>query len=148
MSRHGKRSELERRSADKVFQSHDSRIDELRQQLTGPQLGNVDLGQLAGMVRQDSPDLARLWLSPDNTFQTNAMSHDALARSGGGHKTDPNAWFVGMAPRRNPDIVVAVLWEHGNWGNNSAKLAAQVIDAYYPQHRASGYRPQVVGGAT
>ena len=47
----------------------------------------------------------------------------------------PNAWFVGMAPRRNPDIVVAVLWEHGNWGNNSAKLAAQVIDAFVTKQR-------------
>jgi penicillin-binding protein 2 len=63
------------------------------------------------------------------------MSHDALSRAGGGHKTDPNAWFVGMAPRRNPDIVVAVLWEHGNWGNNSAKLAAQVINAFVNKQR-------------
>ncbi|WP_263383713.1 penicillin-binding protein 2 [Granulicella arctica] len=69
------------------------------------------------------------------TGTAQVMSHDALARSGGGHKTDPNAWFVGMAPRRNPDIVVAVLWEHGNWGNNSAKLAAQVIDAFVNKQR-------------
>ena len=43
---------------------------------------------------------------------------------------------MGIAPRRNPDIVVAVLWEHGNWGNNSAKLAAQVINAYVTKQRA------------
>jgi penicillin-binding protein 2 len=49
--------------------------------------------------------------------------------------TLPNAWFVGMTPRRNPDIVVAVLWEHGYWGNNSAKLAAQVIAAYVDKQR-------------
>jgi len=42
---------------------------------------------------------------------------------------------VGVAPRRNPDIAVAVLWEHGNWGNNSAKLAAQVIDAFVTKQR-------------
>jgi penicillin-binding protein 2 len=69
------------------------------------------------------------------TGTAQVMSHDALSRSGGGHNTQPNAWFVGMAPRRNPDIVVAVLWEHGNWGNNSAKLAAQVIDAYVNKQR-------------
>jgi penicillin-binding protein 2 len=69
------------------------------------------------------------------TGTAQVMSHDALSRSGGGHKTDPNAWFVGMAPRRNPDIVVAVLWEHGNWGNNSAKLAAQVINAFVTKQR-------------
>jgi penicillin-binding protein 2 len=69
------------------------------------------------------------------TGTAQVMSHDALARSGGGHKTVPNAWFVGMAPRRNPDIVVAVLWENGNWGNNSAKLGAQVINAFVEKRR-------------
>ncbi|HUZ96145.1 MAG TPA: penicillin-binding protein 2 [Edaphobacter sp.] len=69
------------------------------------------------------------------TGTAQVMSHDALARSGGGHRTEPNAWFVGMTPRRNPDIVVAVLWEHGNWGNNSARLAAQVIDAFVNKQR-------------
>jgi penicillin-binding protein 2 len=49
--------------------------------------------------------------------------------------TIPNAWFVGMTPRRNPDIVVAILWEHGYWGNNSAKLAAQVINAFVTKQR-------------
>src|SRR4030088_1390634 len=49
--------------------------------------------------------------------------------------TIPNAWFVGMPPRRNPDIVVAILWEHGYWGNNSAKLAAQVINAFVTKQR-------------
>jgi penicillin-binding protein 2 len=49
--------------------------------------------------------------------------------------TIPNAWFVGMTPRRNPDIVVAILWEHGYWGNNSAKLAAQVINAFATKQR-------------
>lgn len=69
------------------------------------------------------------------TGTAQVMSHDALARSGGGHKTVPNAWFVGMAPRRNPDIVVAVLWENGDWGANSAKLGAQVIDAFVNKQR-------------
>ncbi|MBT9331193.1 penicillin-binding protein 2 [Paracidobacterium acidisoli] len=47
----------------------------------------------------------------------------------------PNAWFVGMAPRRNPDIVVAVLWQHGGWGNVSAPIAASVIEAYVDKQR-------------
>jgi penicillin-binding protein 2 len=69
------------------------------------------------------------------TGTAQVMGHDALSRTSKGHNTVPNAWFVGMAPRRNPDIVVAVLWEHGNWGNNSAKLAAQIIDAYVNKQR-------------
>jgi penicillin-binding protein 2 len=63
------------------------------------------------------------------------MSHTALAGTAHGHNTVPNAWFVGMAPRRNPDIVVAVLLEHGNLGNNSSKLAAQVVNAYITKQR-------------
>lgn len=69
------------------------------------------------------------------TGTAQVMSHDALARSGGGHRTVPNAWFVGMAPRRNPDIVVAVLWENGDWGANAAKLAARVIDTFVEKQR-------------
>jgi penicillin-binding protein 2 len=57
------------------------------------------------------------------------------AKNSSDKSTIPNAWFVGMTPRRNPDIVVAVLWEHGYWGNNSAKLAAQVITAYVNKQR-------------
>ena len=69
------------------------------------------------------------------TGTAQVMSHEALARSGGGHKTVPNAWFVGMAPRRNPDIVVTVLWENGDWGSNSAKLGAQIINAFVAKQR-------------
>jgi penicillin-binding protein 2 len=47
-----------------------------------------------------------------------------------------NAWFVGMAPRRNPDIVVAVLTEHGGWGAEAAApLAAQVVNAFVTKQR-------------
>ncbi|HWW23152.1 MAG TPA: penicillin-binding protein 2 [Edaphobacter sp.] len=69
------------------------------------------------------------------TGTAQVMSHDALARSGGGHKTQPNSWFVGMAPRRNPDIVVAVLWQNGDWGSNSAKLGAQIVNAFVEKQR-------------
>ena len=47
----------------------------------------------------------------------------------------PHAWFVGIAPRRNPDIVVAVLWEHGGWGSGSAHVAARVIEAFVNKQR-------------
>jgi penicillin-binding protein 2 len=69
------------------------------------------------------------------TGTAQVMSHDALARAGGGHKTVPNSWFVGMAPRRNPDIVVAMLWENGDQGASSARWVAQVINAYVTKQR-------------
>jgi penicillin-binding protein 2 len=48
-------------------------------------------------------------------------------------KFDDNAWFVGYAPRRNPEIVVAVLvQESGLHGGEAAGPAARdVIKAYY-----------------
>jgi penicillin-binding protein 2 len=52
----------------------------------------------------------------------------------GGART-PNSWFVGMVPRRNPEIVIAVLQEHGDWGSNSARIAAQIITTYVNKKR-------------
>jgi penicillin-binding protein 2 len=41
-----------------------------------------------------------------------------------------------MAPRRNPDIVVAVLCEHGGWGAEaSAPIAAKVVNAFVTKQR-------------
>jgi len=48
-----------------------------------------------------------------------------------------NGWFVGFTPRRNPDIVVCVLFQGGEHGKLAARLATQVIKAYVDkQHRA------------
>ena len=54
----------------------------------------------------------------------------------GGAKT-PNSWFVGMVPRRNPEIVIAVLQEHGDWGSLSAHIAAQMVTTYVNKKRAT-----------
>jgi penicillin-binding protein 2 len=56
----------------------------------------------------------------------------------GGAKT-PNSWFVGMVPRRNPKIVIAVLQEHGDWGSYSAHIAAQqMVVTYVNKKRHAG----------
>ncbi len=47
-----------------------------------------------------------------------------------------NAWFVGVSPRRNPEIVVAVLWEGGEEGPLAARVCAQVIKAYVDKERS------------
>ena len=68
-----------------------------------------------------------------------------------------NAWFVGMAPRRNPDIVVAVMIEHGGWGATAAApVAAQVVNAFVTKQRkregnlieVSAPRPAAVPGSS
>ena len=69
------------------------------------------------------------------TGTAQVVNHSAGATSLGKGNERANAWFVGMAPRRNPDIVVAVLWEHGGWGAGSAPLAAQVITAFVNKQR-------------
>jgi penicillin-binding protein 2 len=56
----------------------------------------------------------------------------------GGAKT-PNSWFVGMVPRRNPEIVIAVLQEHGDWGSLSAKIAVQIITTYVNKKRTADH---------
>jgi penicillin-binding protein 2 len=48
-----------------------------------------------------------------------------------------NGWFVGFTPRRNPDIVVCVLFQGGEHGKLAARLATQVIKAYVEKQRAT-----------
>jgi penicillin-binding protein 2 len=43
-----------------------------------------------------------------------------------------NAWFVGFAPYRNPEIVVAAFVENGGWGGQAAApIAHAVMETYY-----------------
>jgi penicillin-binding protein 2 len=51
-----------------------------------------------------------------------------------------NAWFVGLAPRRNPEIIVAVLYQSGEHGTAAAPLARNVIKAYFDKKK--GVQPQ------
>ena len=53
----------------------------------------------------------------------------------GKSKYKDNAWFVGVTPRRNPEIVVAVLFEGGEHGQFAARIAAQVVKAYVEKQR-------------
>ena len=46
-----------------------------------------------------------------------------------------NGWFVGFTPRRNPDIVVCVLFEGGEHGKLAARLATEVIKTYVEKQR-------------
>ena len=46
-----------------------------------------------------------------------------------------NGWFVGFSPRRNPDVVVCVLFQGGEHGKLAARLATQVIKAFVEKQR-------------
>jgi penicillin-binding protein 2 len=54
-----------------------------------------------------------------------------------------NGWFVGVAPRRNPEIVVCVLFEHGEHGYLAARAAAQVVKAYVEKQRRLRNNPML-----
>ena len=63
-----------------------------------------------------------------------------------------NGWFVGFTPRRNPDIIVCVLFEGGEHGKLAARLATQVIKAYVDKQqrqptKMAGAKPKVEIGA-
>ena len=61
------------------------------------------------------------------------IGYDERARVAKQKKFEDNAWFVGYAPRRNPEIVVAVLvQESGKHGGEVAgPVARDVVKAYY-----------------
>ena len=46
-----------------------------------------------------------------------------------------NGWFVGVEPRRNPEIVVCTLLEEGEHGYLAARTAAKVIKAFVDKQR-------------
>jgi penicillin-binding protein 2 len=61
------------------------------------------------------------------------IGYSTRDRLGKQKKFEDNAWFVGYAPRRNPEIVVAVLvqesGQHG--GTASGPVVRDIIKAYY-----------------
>jgi penicillin-binding protein 2 len=98
--------------------------------ITDAMAATLGPGGTAGAVHLEGIDFA------GKTGTAELVSHSAGAKSLGTGNERANAWFVGMAPRRNPDIVVAVLCEHGGWGAAAAApLAAQVINAFVTKQR-------------
>src|SRR5271169_3417661 len=69
------------------------------------------------------------------TGSAQTASNEFLARTGQTNKVKDNAWFVGVSPRRNPDIVVCTLMESGEHGRFAGRLAAQVIAAFVNKQR-------------
>jgi penicillin-binding protein 2 len=86
------------------------------------------------------------------TGSAQTVSNALKAKTANGKsKYKDNAWFVGVTPRRNPEIVVAVLFEGGEHGQFAARIAAQVVKAYVEKQRrqptkvASGNKKVEIG---
>jgi penicillin-binding protein 2 len=69
------------------------------------------------------------------TGTAQVMSHEALDKTNKNRATDPNVWFVGVTPSRNPELVVAVLWQNGNKSWFAARIGARVVSAYVEKQR-------------
>jgi penicillin-binding protein 2 len=71
------------------------------------------------------------------TGSAQTISNALKAKLGaeGKAKFKDNGWFVGVEPRRNPEIVVCTLLEEGEHGYLAARTAAKVIKAYVDKQR-------------
>jgi membrane peptidoglycan carboxypeptidase len=63
------------------------------------------------------------------------MSHQALDKTNKGRATNPNVWFIGVTPTRNPELVVAVLYQNGNKSWFAARIGARIVSAYVEKQR-------------
>ena len=90
-----------------------------------PQGGTARLSHLQGI------DFA------GKTGSAQTISNALKAKLGAEGKANfkDNGWFVGVEPRRNPEIVVCTLLEEGEHGYLAARTAAQVIKAYVEKQR-------------
>jgi len=80
------------------------------------------------------------------TGSAQTISNTLKAKLGAAGKNfKDNGWFVGVEPRRNPEIVVCTLLEEGEHGYLAARTAAQVIKAYVEKQRR---QPTKIAGQT
>jgi penicillin-binding protein 2 len=69
------------------------------------------------------------------TGTAQVMSHEALDKTSKGRITNPNVWFVGVTPTKNPELVVAVLWQNGDKSYYPARIGAKIVSAYVEKQR-------------
>ncbi|HKS80165.1 MAG TPA: penicillin-binding protein 2 [Candidatus Acidoferrales bacterium] len=113
--------------------------DNTVQQITDALWGVVNEpgGTTSGMVKLQNIDFA----GKTGTAQTESF---ALQAKLGKHLKE-NGWFIGIAPRRNPEIVVAALVQGAGWGSSVAPIVRDVVKAYYDKKNSR--MPQQANGA-
>lgn len=99
--------------------------------ITDAMAGVVNPGGTAALSHLQGIDFA------GKTGSAQTISNALKAKLGAAGKANfkDNGWFVGVAPRRNPEIVVCTLLEEGEHGYLAARTAAQVIKAYVDKQR-------------
>lgn len=77
------------------------------------------------------------------TGTSQRASNELLKSKDLGSAFHDDAWFVGFAPRENPEIVVAALFENGEHGNLAGPIVRDVVKAYFDKKlRLSKPQPQ------
>jgi penicillin-binding protein 2 len=90
----------------------------------------VNPGGTAALSHLENIDFA------GKTGSAQTISNQLRARLGAqGKNFKDNGWFIGVEPRRNPEIVVCALLEEGEHGYLAARTAAKVIKAYVDKER-------------
>lgn len=120
-------------------------ITDAMAQVVNPATPEAPMGGTAKLSHLEGIDFA------GKTGSAQTISNALKARLGAeGKKFKDNGWFVGVEPRRNPEIVVCTLLEEGEHGYLAARTAAKVIKAYVdkerrlPQKMAKGSKPDKV----
>jgi penicillin-binding protein 2 len=71
-------------------------------------------------------------------------SNTLLKGTAYGETHKDNAWFVGFAPRKNPEIVVVAFFENGQHGQLAAPIVRDVLKAYFDKKaRLAQAQPQL-----
>ena len=100
--------------------------EDTTEKVTQAMFGVVNEGGTAAGVHLEGIELC------GKTGSAQVISAEGLKRAGRQRRFSDNAWFVGYAPRRNPEIVVSVLVEGGEHGASvAAPIARDIIKAYY-----------------
>ncbi|MDX1983717.1 MAG: penicillin-binding protein 2 [Bryobacteraceae bacterium] len=87
-----------------------------------------------GVVNGGTASRARIpWISMAGKTGTAQLVSNEYAKARGTLRKDlwDNAWFVGFAPKDNPEIVVAALYENGLHGDRAALIVRDVVQAYF-----------------
>jgi penicillin-binding protein 2 len=115
------------------------------EKLTGYLLEVVNPGGTANAAFVPGADLA----GKTGTAQT--ISEQGLAKAANRNAHKYTTWFVGFAPRKNPEIAIAILvqdtWEHSS--EAAAPLAKGIVKTYFDK-KAGRFHPQIASqnGAT
>ena len=105
--------------------------DETVEKVTQGMWGVVNEGGTAAGARLQNVEFC------GKSGSAQVIGYEVRNRLGKQKEFKDNAWFVGYAPRRNPEIVVAVLVQAGEHGGAVAgPIARDVVKAYYDKKNA------------